>query len=204
MAEHGLHRAEVCAVVQEMGGEGVAQGMRRNVAGDAGLPDVMLGPLPEHLAGKLASSGADEDGIGRLPLSSSGRLRSRYSFRRADATSPSGTARSLEPFQQQRRTALKVHILQPKSDQFAHTETCSVQDLEHRLVPDAQRRCQVRLIQQPLHLTAAQCLGQPGPAVGASMFTVGSAAVRLSVSRYLWNPVSRKGTALTKVPHALF
>src|SRR4051794_17648914 len=46
VAEHGLHRAEIGAVLQQMGGEAVAQDVRRDLA-DAGFEAVALEVLPE-------------------------------------------------------------------------------------------------------------------------------------------------------------
>src|SRR5574342_47907 len=49
VAEHGLDRAEVGAVVQEMRRKRVTQGVRRDRDGDARLSCVEFYPFPEHL-----------------------------------------------------------------------------------------------------------------------------------------------------------
>ena len=63
MAEQQLDDAEVGAVVEQVGGEGVAQDVRRQlVGGDGGLQRVALDQLPEGLAGHRGTAAGDEQG----------------------------------------------------------------------------------------------------------------------------------------------
>src|ERR1700730_6101113 len=50
VAEHGLHRSQVGAVLEQMGGEAVAESVRRERA-QAGLEAVAAQQLPETLPG---------------------------------------------------------------------------------------------------------------------------------------------------------
>src|SRR4029079_19703570 len=68
--EHLLDGAEVGAAFEEMGGEGVAEGVRRNRLCDAGPVDVAAGDFPgAHACERLAAGGGAEDTppLGPLP-----------------------------------------------------------------------------------------------------------------------------------------
>src|SRR5215470_14938896 len=47
--EQHLHDTQICAMVQEMGSEGMAERVRRELLGDAGLARVALDDVPEGL-----------------------------------------------------------------------------------------------------------------------------------------------------------
>src|SRR5512135_3003676 len=60
MAEHGLHRTQVGAVVKHMRCKGVAQRMRRDGSADAGLECIVFEPYPEHLTRYAPAPRTDE------------------------------------------------------------------------------------------------------------------------------------------------
>ena len=51
MAQQHLHRAQVRAVVEQVRGEGMAQGVRRQRRVDAGAARLLLDDHPEHRPG---------------------------------------------------------------------------------------------------------------------------------------------------------
>ena len=66
MAKHRLHRAEVGAACQEMGGERMAQGMGRNFFFDAGSQSVTPNYLPESLPCERPTGAIEEEISARL------------------------------------------------------------------------------------------------------------------------------------------
>jgi hypothetical protein len=63
VAQQHLHRAQVGAVVQQVGREGVAQRVRRQRRRDAGGARVALDQLPEHLPRHRAAARGDEQRV---------------------------------------------------------------------------------------------------------------------------------------------
>ena len=63
MAQKFLDVAQAGAAGQEVGGERVAQGVRRDPAGDAGLAGVLLDDDPYPLTRQTHSSGIEEEGL---------------------------------------------------------------------------------------------------------------------------------------------
>lgn len=61
VAEHFLDGAEVSAVMEEVGGEGVAEEVREDVLGDASDFGVALAELPEALGGEGFAAEAEEE-----------------------------------------------------------------------------------------------------------------------------------------------
>src|SRR4249919_2997371 len=61
VAEHLLHGAQVTAAGEQVGGEAVAQRVRAELAGEAGLAGVALDDLVEALAAKRAAAEVDEE-----------------------------------------------------------------------------------------------------------------------------------------------
>ena len=54
MAEHGLNRANIGAVHEEIGGEGMAKSMRGDMFGDAGLFSVFFDNALDRASGEAA------------------------------------------------------------------------------------------------------------------------------------------------------
>ena len=64
VAQHCLYSPQVRAVVQEVSGKGVAQGVRRNIGPDPGFERIQFDPFPEHLSCDAPSLRAYEKNIG--------------------------------------------------------------------------------------------------------------------------------------------
>ena len=62
VAEEGLDGADVGTVHEEVGGEGVAEGVRRDVLGDAGLPRVFFDHALDGPGGEAAEVARCIDG----------------------------------------------------------------------------------------------------------------------------------------------
>src|SRR3982750_3157784 len=60
MPKHFLDRAQICATLQEMRGERVAECMGRDVLLDSRTLDVLLKNLPRSHAGERLSAGVEE------------------------------------------------------------------------------------------------------------------------------------------------
>ena len=67
VAEQHLHHPQVGAMVEQVGGEGVAQGVRRNRRTDRRHLRVMLDAMPEGLAGHLFAAQAGEQHVAGPP-----------------------------------------------------------------------------------------------------------------------------------------
>ncbi len=159
-----LHSAQVGAVVEQVRGERMAQGVRRQWRGDAGLARVALHQLPEHHArhgrtGARATRG-DEQILARQAAQDGGTALGEVTLQ--------PVARHLAEGHQALFVALAgdaQHLLhQPQvpgleRDQFAHAQTARVHQLQHGAVAQAQRRVFVGRVQQRLHLRLAQRLG---------------------------------------------
>jgi len=116
VAEHLLQRPEVGAVVQQVGGEGMAQDVGRDlVAGDPGLDRQVFQELPDPLPGQVACLGAGGEKPGRIRLLRQELLAQRQvGADRVLRRSPRGTMRSRPPLPRtkmtrgSRRTAASV------------------------------------------------------------------------------------------------
>src|SRR5690606_14147909 len=63
MPQQHLPRPQVGAMVEQMGGEGMAQGVWRQRLADAGHPGLVLDAVPEGLAGHLLAAQAGEQHV---------------------------------------------------------------------------------------------------------------------------------------------
>ena len=63
VAQHLLHCAKVGAVLHQMGGKGVAEGVWRDVFGDTGSFGRLLYNCKNHHSGKASSAAVEEKGV---------------------------------------------------------------------------------------------------------------------------------------------
>ena len=68
VAQQQLHRAQIGAVVEQVGGKGVAQGVGRQRAADASGQRVFFHQGPEHHAGHAGAARGDEQRVAELAL----------------------------------------------------------------------------------------------------------------------------------------
>ena len=66
VAEHLLHAAQVAAALEQVGGERVAQGVRRDVLVDAGVAGVVADELEDGLAGDALAAVVQEEDVAAL------------------------------------------------------------------------------------------------------------------------------------------
>ena len=169
VSKQELDHAQVGAMVEQMGGEGVAQGVRRQRRVDARVQGVALEQGPEHLprhAGRhalvrLAAALGDEQeiavaaaqnqrpGLLRIAPQPEGRLL-------AERHQPVLAALAADDAHHRIRKA-EMHGLE--RHQFAHAQAAGVDEFEHGAVPQPERGFQVWRQQQGLDLGLAQGLG---------------------------------------------
>ena len=169
MAQQQLQRAQVGAMVEQMGGETVAQPVWRHRARvDPGHGRMALEPRPERLPGRRPAPGGQEQrhvaaGVGWHRLAS-GQLRpglGQVTLQPVPGLLPQRHQPILaalaghphHPLAQVDRIGRQVH-------QLAHPQAGGVHQFQHRPVAQAFGRARVRRGQQGLDLGFAQRLGQ--------------------------------------------
>ena len=159
MAKQHLHRPQVGAVIEQVGGEGMAQRVRRQRRGNARRQRLLLHDHPEHHPAHPMAARGDEQVLGLL----------------AAEDGPAGfgkvahqpVARQLAERHQPLLAALAQHpqhaLVHPEveglqTDQFADAQAAGVHQLQHGAVAQPQRLRHVGRRQQRLHLRLAQRL----------------------------------------------
>ncbi len=211
MAEQQLHHTQVSAVVEQMGGESVAQGVGRQRYVDTGLARIGLDAHPEHLprhaggfAGALPAARGDEQKGAVAPLQQlmarSAQVVLQPVLRGAAERHESlfaAFARNLH------HALIERHAHHWQRHQFTHPQATGVEQFEHGAVAQAQRRVHLGCGEQRFHLRFAQGLGaarrltrgvelQRG-VVGAQVLTQGPA---VKAAQHHQPPVGRGGFAL--------
>src|SRR3954454_614068 len=161
VAEHLLNRAQVAAAGQQVGGEGVAQGVRAHAVGQAGARRVPADDLVEALARQLPAAevheqvhlGAVLDQLWAPALEvdvhrAHGRLADRH-----DALLRTLAARAQDAL-------VEVDVAQLEPDRLGGAQTRRVHQLQQRPVAQGVRLGPVRLGEQLLDLATGQDLGQ--------------------------------------------
>ncbi|MNY69718.1 hypothetical protein D3C86_2076950 [compost metagenome] len=63
VTQQHLHHPQIGAMIEQMGGKGMAQGVRRQALGDTGDPGLQLDPVPEGLPGHLLATQAGKQHV---------------------------------------------------------------------------------------------------------------------------------------------
>jgi len=164
MAEHHLHRPEVCAVAEKMGGKRMADHMGRDIFGDAGSQSVFANNLPEAQAGHAGAASGNKEKVAPLALQNQGaggfqvvfdpffRLvaKGNQSFFVALADDPD-------------KTCIEITCRQWQPDQLGNPQSGGIEEKEHGVVPAGYGGLDGGRRQQAPDLLFRQCLGQ-GPA----------------------------------------
>src|SRR5919109_1135501 len=161
VAEHLLHRSQVAAPREQVGGEGVTQRVRADAIGEPGRDGVAADDLVEALAGQRAAAEIDEHMRFGGPLHQAGpsplevcaqRLRGRLADRHH------ALLRALPP--RTEHTLLQVDVGQLEPDRLRSAEAAGVHQLEQRTVPQRGRLRASRLREQSVDLPASEDVGQ--------------------------------------------
>src|SRR5919109_1339125 len=161
VAEHLLHRSQVAAPREQVGGEGVTQRVRADAIGEPGRDGVAADDLVEALAGQRAAAEIDEHMRFGGPLHQAGpsplegcaqRLHGRLADRHH------ALLRALPP--RTEHTLLQVDVGQLEPDRLRSAEAAGVHQLEERTVPQRGRLRASRLREQAVDLPAGEDVGQ--------------------------------------------
>ena len=63
MTQQFLHGAQIGAIIQQMGGKAVPEGMGMDIVGNIGLKGIIPEDFPETHAGHLFSAAVQEDNV---------------------------------------------------------------------------------------------------------------------------------------------
>ncbi len=153
MPEHRLHRTQIGTVFQQMGGKGMAQGMRGNVLEDAGLQGAALDNLPEALACQPLP-GAIEKEEGLSPsLSRKGRPRAEIMAHFGQGRFAEGNDPLFAAFAEGGQiTGIELQIADLEGNQFGDAQAGGVENFEHRPVAQIERCLAGRRFEQAFDL----------------------------------------------------
>ncbi len=161
VAQQQLHDAQVGAVIEQVGGEGVAQGVGRQRLVDAGDRGPMAQPVPEGLAGHGAAPLAGKEYVA---LSAAEDLRPALANEFGHAGLGFLSQRHqplLVPLADNAHHPLtEVELVQAQCHQLRHPQAGGVEQFQHGLVALAQGRFLVRRREQSLHVVFGQAFGQ--------------------------------------------
>jgi hypothetical protein len=167
MTEQLLDRAQVGSALQQMGGEGVAERVRRDPTGDRGLAHPAVEP-PTHVGGREPPSPDrdEERGLGRIP----------HEPRAARREVALEGALGRLPHRQQtlllalardpHRLRLEVDPAEIEGDDLLAAEAAGVGELEHGPIAKLQRLPRRDPVQQGAHLLSRENPGQLALALG--------------------------------------
>ena len=162
VAQQHLHGAQVGAVVEQVGGEGVAQGVGGQGGGDVGGFGLFFHDHPEHHPGHAATPGGDEQVAALLPTQDGRAALGQVAAQPLAGYLAEGHQALLGALAQHPQHAvIQAHIQHPQAHQLTHPQAAGVHQLQHGAVAQAQRGAVVGGAQQRLHLRLGQDLGHP-------------------------------------------
>ncbi|MNF88826.1 hypothetical protein D3C84_713290 [compost metagenome] len=151
-------------MVEQVGGEGVAQGVWRQGLGDAGHLGLVLDPVPEGLAGHLLAAQAGEEHVAGLAAEEKGSRFALVTLDPGDGFLAQGHQALLAALAEHLEHALaQVDLFQGQADQFGDAQAAGVEHFEHGAVAQADGVFQVGGFQQGFDIRLGQRLGQRPP-----------------------------------------
>src|SRR5439155_15247108 len=160
VTQHELDRAQIGAPLEQVRRERVPHQVGRNARRNPRRPAVASDDLPEAHPRKRASALVDEQRRhGRIlhqlpPLPS-------VSFEGSQRRFPDRYQALLAPLPPAvYHSEVRLKVLAAQADQLRDPHPRRIEQLEHRFVPMARRRRGVGLLEQRVHLTRSQILGQ--------------------------------------------
>jgi len=137
VAEHFLDGAEVGPALEQVGGKGMAEGMRRDGLLDAGSVDVASEDFPgTHARERLATSIQEEDAL-PLPFLEFRALLADVGRNGRDRGSADGHEALLAAFAENTdQLLLENEVAHAERDPFGDTKTGAIGQLEHRAIAE--------------------------------------------------------------------
>jgi hypothetical protein len=167
MTKQHLHHAQICAMIEQMGGEGVAQGMGRERLADPGLDGIALDELPEGLAGHAVATAGRKQEVADPSAEDVEPRTARIVAQPVAGVLTERDQAFLATLTEDAQHALgQIHLTRGEVDQFAHAQTAGVEHLQHGAVAMAACVFGVRCVEQGLDLGLTQTLGQGAPEFG--------------------------------------
>ena len=160
MAQHGLDGAQVRPVLQQVGGEGVAQGVGCDVLLDPRLLLVELDELPEALAAHALSVHVHKQGGLLRGLHQLGAHLMQVLVQGPHGGGVQGDDPLLPLADAPEHSGGQVQVVHVQGNELADPDAGGVQQLQHGPVPAALQIGAVGLLQKQLHLFAGEDLGQ--------------------------------------------
>ena len=174
VAEQQLHHAKIGTVVDQVGGEGVAQGVGGEVFVDTGSQRVLLDPVPEGLAGHAATPPRGEEGVAGPALEQFLARAAQKIDQPALRLVAQRHQPLLAPLAGDPHHALgEADLVLPQVHQFGNPQARGIEQFQHHPVTEPLGTFQLRRLQQRLHLGFGEALGQWPPEPGKGHFQGG-------------------------------
>src|SRR5215208_37398 len=167
VAEHLLHGAQVGAALQQVGGEGVAERVGRDVLLDSGSLDVLLQDLPGAHAGEGRAAGVEQQDPLPLPRLQPGAHLAEVDGHGADGSAPDRHQPLFAALAEDANQAvLHQDVAHPEGDPLGDAEPGAVAQLQEGAVAEDERVVQRRGGQESGDLVHRQDVGERPPAPG--------------------------------------
>jgi len=187
VAKQHLHHPQIGAVVEQMGGEGVAQGVRREVFADARLQGVTLDELPERLARHAVAAASGEEEVAQAPAQQVLAWPMKVIPQPVQRFRPKGHQALLPSLPCYPHDALdQARLLWCEPHQLRHPQPGRVEHLQHGAISVTARVFRIRGLQQGFHLRLGKGLWQGASELwgldpGAGIFLDGSLSQQVLV-----------------------
>ncbi|MEY2721761.1 MAG: hypothetical protein RL597_1206 [Pseudomonadota bacterium] len=142
--EH-LHHAQISAVIEQMRGEGVTQGMRRQRFVDPSRLCVSLDEIPKGLARHRLTAASRKPVVRATPAEN---FFSRATFETPQPVDSLGTERNetlaITLTHHSNHTLIEIHLSDTQTHEFGNTQPRGVEQLEHGSITEAERVVKAR------------------------------------------------------------
>ncbi|MNZ78511.1 hypothetical protein D3C78_970880 [compost metagenome] len=161
MPQQHLHHPQIGAVVEQMGGEGVAQGVGGELSPDPRPLGIELDAMPEGLAGHHPGLLGGEDHVRAGAPQQQGAGLPVVTLQPVDRLLPHGHQSLLVALAHHPHQPLaQADMLGGEPHQLGDPQPGGIEQLEHRLVPQLQRIVHQGRREQRIHLGLAEIRGQ--------------------------------------------
>ena len=145
MAQHHLDCPKIRPMFQKVGGEGVTQGVWRELVGDTDFPAVSFQDFPESLAGQGVSKPVEKEYIAFLPVQCADPAVIQIVFHPVPCGVSEWYQAFLCPFPKGDEEAFRhVQVVDFQVDEFRYPKAGGIEKLNHSLVPLSEWRLHIR------------------------------------------------------------